>query len=522
MSASKDSVFPEISHRLYEGLDLQVKLPQYPLGCRLLAGANEPFDYLGRFSGIGLSSVDQVRRVFLLHKLAFANELDGNYRRADFYWRALHRFFRLVRDPGRWQVVCNHYGTTLDSVFLRQAVAVEVIARTHAAFYRGIRGTSPIRAKIHFDHLVEIFDQAEVEPATAEKVLGPLLLDHASAAADAGNWDVAVVLGEELLKRFPETLCYRLTLARHCYANALTQLVGESHAVAHNGVLQRAILDIARLQTGAQGELSLMQYLADLHYLQALKLLKMVRPADALLAITKALHFNPRLQCAIDLQTRLRNDISALRAGVEALVASLDPGERLNSAGNDLKAQSDSGASTADEFAASEGATEILKRYSTLEALGGEELASEHPQCTVPALVPAPAASRQVDVPFNFWLWSGEDNWLKLEVVFAIVLLFGGAWFALREMSHRITREVAYRSLNQALERKDFSGAVDAAESFLGSRMVGHDTREPEVKRWYSESLVRWFAAQDSNSDQIQLHIRRYRSLVDSKESKSQ
>jgi hypothetical protein len=131
----------------------------------------------------------------------------------------------------------------------------------------------------------------------------------------------------------------------------------------------------------------------------------------------------------------------------------------------------------------------------------------------VPVLQPAPAVPGP-DVPFNFWWWSREDTILKLQVVAAVVLFVWAGTFALRQRSHWATRATAYVNLKQALDRRDTGAAIDQAETFLGATVAGTDSREPEVRGWYSESLVRWFADRDENDPQVKMHLARYRALA--------
>lgn len=121
---------------------------------------------------------------------------------------------------------------------------------------------------------------------------------------------------------------------------------------------------------------------------------------------------------------------------------------------------------------------------------------------------------RRSSEPFLEWLASSESRWLKLQCV-AVVLLAATAGFCgIREFSHRQIRSSAYTEIHSARSQDDYLKTMDAAERFLGSEVIGRDTRTTEVEGLYSEALVRWFEQEQPSVDNAKRRLNRFRQLT--------
>ena len=130
---------------------------------------------------------------------------------------------------------------------------------------------------------------------------------------------------------------------------------------------------------------------------------------------------------------------------------------------------------------------------------------------------PAPIVQslrRRSSEPFLEWLVSNEGRGLKLQCVAAIVLATVVGYFGVREYSHREIRSSAYGEIHRARDQGDYVKTMDAAERFLGSKVIGRDARTTEVEGLYSEALVRWFEQEHPSADIAGSRLARFRELA--------
>jgi hypothetical protein len=98
--------------------------------------------------------------------------------------------------------------------------------------------------------------------------------------------------------------------------------------------------------------------------------------------------------------------------------------------------------------------------------------------------------------PLGPWCFSLDAVVWKIATVAAVVVLIVAGWTLSSEREHRRVRNEAYMQALGAMQAGDYERAATAAGRFLDVRLSVSDDREPEVRRLYSESLVRWFDAQ--------------------------
>src|SRR5215469_1217347 len=82
-----DRFFPQISSDLYS-MNRHAGPSESRTGAKLLALSDSlPLTWWQRLAGWRLAPDQRVARLLLLHRLAFEAEMEGQFRRADFFWR---------------------------------------------------------------------------------------------------------------------------------------------------------------------------------------------------------------------------------------------------------------------------------------------------------------------------------------------------------------------------------------------------------------------------------------------------
>lgn len=205
-----------------------------------------------------------------------------------------------------------------------------------------------------------------------------------------------------------------------------------------------------------------------------------------------------------------------LRASMDAAIGAMKPGQVLTTEGQALKENAALGAKPAEEFRASRAAGQLRAAFekalqaASAPAVGEPATSTDLP----PILAVSPIPSRQRDVSFSFWLWTLEDKRIKVQLAAAIAFTVLVAGLAIREHANRGARAISYAQLTDAVTRRDYAAALDAAETFLSSPVLAIDARSDEVRRLYAESLVRWFTTHPPDSAAETHRLGRYRSLV--------
>src|SRR5262249_7771798 len=149
-------------------------------------------------------------------------------------------------------------------------------------------------------------------------------------ATEAKDWEVAFAYGEEIVRLCPLRTDYAVAVARAWYLNAIEHLEAQGAEAANRDTLNKAVYEISRLRANAPNVLELMTWVSHLYALCAISLRNAGDLPEALLATTKAWHFDPEFTFAKELEQQLRLEIAAFQDQVQAVVASLEPGEKLN------------------------------------------------------------------------------------------------------------------------------------------------------------------------------------------------
>jgi hypothetical protein len=480
---------------------------------------------LKRFSGWHLSAVDRIRRVLLLFRLALASELELKLGKADFFWPAAHRELKAI-DPTAWktaaaQLPCRGQSAA-SAEFLKQAVIHEVFVHTHLAIFRTLAGENNCegRASLHLDYATELLKFSPGCPQTLD-ALRAVLHDRIGRDIGEKKWAAAIKYGERLVESCPAAPESVLDLARAHYLKTIeeaTEFDGKLRAT----VLRPAANELERLQTLSPHSLPILLWAANLYVLYATALRTTIEGfpdlPEALLAVVKALHLNPQLGLAAELEERLRAEIASLQAEVGAVVDSMPSDHQLSRTGVILKRYAEIGVAPAAEFLASAQAAQLLNDYAIAAA---QSPVADAATGQLPAKLRRSSgkASRR-GLPLLFWIWSPDDKRIKLQAIAAMILLVFACAVGVIQHSHRSIRDASYARLTDSMAHGNFAQAITEAETFLSASVLAADSREPMVTRLYSEGLVRWFSTQPEESRELTEHLQRYHSLVPQQEEK--
>lgn len=123
---------------------------------------------------------------------------------------------------------------------------------------------------------------------------------------------------------------------------------------------------------------------------------------------------------------------------------------------------------------------------------------------------------KQKEEPFKDWLYSKKGIRLKLQAVFAAILILMVSIFTISDAINRNNRNKAFRQITAAVKSNDYIGIIEGVEKFFSKRIFsGKDKREPYVKELYDEAIVRFFTTQgDELDDNALRHLQRYQKLI--------
>lgn len=149
--------------------------------------------------------------------------------------------------------------------------------------------------------------------------------------------------------------------------------------------------------------------------------------------------------------------------------------------------------------------------------LGGDAPKAAVPATAPPPLVVLPRQGGPGSEPFADWLASRGGLALRILTGAAVALLAIAAVLTGRDAFHEHALDRSWNELQQAAERQDDLGVVQAAESYLQAppAAAADPERRAAVLAAYSRSLVQWFVRLPGIPDAAALrHVERYRSLA--------
>jgi len=104
---------------------------------------------------------------------------------------------------------------------------------------------------------------------------------------------------------------------------------------------------------------------------------------------------------------------------------------------------------------------------------------------------------------------------LRATVASVLVLIAGG--IVTQDRLKSSARDAAYQQILASEQIQDDLGVVKASEVFFTNQpFSGKDRRNQQIMQLYTESLVRWFAQQQSASpdSSAQMYLTRYRQVT--------
>ncbi len=201
----------------------------------LLALGRRQLNPMQRWSGIGLAPVGRAGRLFRFHRLAVEAEIDGRFKRADFFWRETYRQVkRASLDSSFWPAVFESVSVpaVAPSVDLSHIVVREVVIDTHHAWMRSYLEQTPepdanSRAFLHLRYVKDYVDIIDLDMPAKQALIGSATLLEIKARERSHEWKMAEDLARDLLSRFPEETLYQDAAAATYVTQALGTLKNE-------------------------------------------------------------------------------------------------------------------------------------------------------------------------------------------------------------------------------------------------------------------------------------------------------
>ena len=302
-------------------------------GRGLLALARRRTNSLQRWSGIRLDPAGRAARLFLFHRLSIEAEMEGRFKRADFFWRQTYRQFkRATLDPAFWSIVLESIDVPADaplrksSTGLSHIVINEVVIDTHRAWMHSYLDQAPepdanSRAFLHLRYLRDYADLVELETSPKQTLIGPATLLEIKASERSREWQRAEDLSRDLLHRFPEETVYQNALAATYTAQAHCMLKNgdrSSHNLKDAARLARFIYKLKKLRLDYPHNLFIIDCVAELHWLRAKKLAVAGQLAEALADIQAGLTHKTDFPEAEETRAQLESEMQQIRVQMAA------------------------------------------------------------------------------------------------------------------------------------------------------------------------------------------------------------
>lgn len=308
-------------------------------------------------------------RLMIHHQLAINAELEGNFHRADFLWSTLYPDLKsLLSDNTAWSgvvaSVAGNEATTemADAITSRSRLVCEILLDTHIGFYNGQSEVEALgnRAAAHLDYILALLNISGLSIREASELVTPAIYDRLRVSRNAGNWEQALAAGELLLT---------YAGGEHEYQSLLTDL-WKSYALANPANLDAGIFRLERISDSQPPDLDVFQTLGHLYEAKADALARGFRVSAALVAIEKALAYQPHLQQSRETRDRLVEYMKKILIDAYAfrLRLSLEPDLGANAAGQQLLLEARQGFGPMKEFKESEPATRLSHGFTAAVA----------------------------------------------------------------------------------------------------------------------------------------------------------
>ena len=380
-------VFPPIQSDIYtRNDDLTTLTPDQRVAQKLLALANQDFTKWGLLVGWKLDGLGNIGRLLLQHRLAIEAELAAQWQRADFFWQqVLIEIKALSKRDNIWQylvsVYANEPGVVLmgEPVQIRQRLVDELLIDTHCAFYnersQQIEGlTIGDRAFIHIDYIQNLLDLSAISNDSLLSLLGKPWEKRITLCKETKKWQEAIQYCQERLRYLPNRSGFQNDLAEIHWLATLEKH-REAKSPAHHRqnakTLQAGIKALEKCGQQYPYNLNIFKFLGSLYRLQSISLVNRDQFSGALVAIQKAVTYNPYLEKAFETRTELIQTMTQLQEQMNQVQQEIAQkfNARLNKHGQKLLTEAKKGFGPMNAYMESEPAKMTARQFQVAQAI---------------------------------------------------------------------------------------------------------------------------------------------------------
>lgn len=394
-SCARNRFFPPISPSIYNFMDhnqpSQKSTPQP--NPKIREGSSEAIlEFAGRrftkwqwWTGRGLDAFGQLGRLLRLHRLILDDELDGRWKRADFYWsRIVHSLHYMQKQEGIWTQLDASSGFEPDQTEnfadgLRYRVITELLIDTNCALFNGRLKLSetlqPLdRAFIYAARIWELLPISGLGKDERWDMADPLADILIDTLQENSNDQQAIEICKNLANQFPDKWKHQDIIVNYEIQNVISKIQNEediSTNLLDARRLKKTIDTLDQLRRTYQHNPNIYESIGLLNQVRAVKLTNGDELAEALLAIEESLAFAPNQAQAAEIREQLNanwESLTAQFAQVEAQIA-LSPGTILSEEGQRLKKKIDEGSKRIKKFLESGRVEEISEAVSQATAV---------------------------------------------------------------------------------------------------------------------------------------------------------
>jgi hypothetical protein len=187
-------IFPQISLSIYEPNNNLQKTPDGEAAVFLLNLTNQNFTVAERFFGIGIG-IRRIAIILLNHKLALQAESASQWKRADFFWSRLYKYFdKLFNHTETWSEIQSFLSKKFPISILgktqelKKRLLRELFIDTHIGFYNGYLHLGE-RAFVHQEYIQFILTQYPLPDQSSMEIL---IKTQIIPYKDKNNWQLVI------------------------------------------------------------------------------------------------------------------------------------------------------------------------------------------------------------------------------------------------------------------------------------------------------------------------------------------
>lgn len=373
--SSKDRFFPPISSTLYKSSEIphshsnfseHIDAEHFEFSADGILGlAFRSFTRWQLWTGRELNEIGLLARILWLHKNLLDDELNGHWKRADFYWREIIKSLKNMQAIGLWQQLDTKYAQdnnikTDGSIKLSSCIIKELLIDSNLALFNG---------------RLELSETNEPDTRAATYATNIQTLLPLANLAEAEHWFIAEYLADIIIEKhrkrsqfqsviehcklmvrdFPDRSKYQDVWVEIEVQAALSALQNKEDPQSNlddASRLQKCINNLAELSRKYPCNPSIYDSLGYIHQLLSIKFANGGKLTLAILAIEESLAYTPGVTEAEEIRDQLRTTMQELQARFKELEKELanNPGATLNADGERLRSQAKEGAKSADQF----------------------------------------------------------------------------------------------------------------------------------------------------------------------------